>query len=201
MEKRIKRRGRKILWMKLIIFGAPGAGKGTQAKILAKDLNLKHISTGEIFREEYKNKTKLGLEAYEKYWGKGNLVPDDITTKLVENTLKVVKDDFILDGFPRTIKQAEELSKICKINHVLVLDVPFHILKSRLLNRAKIEGRSDDTPETIKNRFKVYREQTAPLLKYYKDKIILIDGDNKAEDIKKDILKILKNDRSSKIKP
>ncbi len=186
--------------MKLIIFGPPGSGKGTQAKLLAKDLNLKHISTGEIFREEYKNKTKLGLEAYEKYWGKGNLVPDDITINILKNKLKNIKDGFILDGFPRTIKQAEELDKFCNIDKVIVLDVPYHTLKARLLKRAKIEGRSDDTLEIIKKRFKSYRELTAPLLKYYKNKIILADGDNKAENIEKDILKILKHDRSSKIK-
>ena len=188
--------------MKLIIFGAPGAGKGTQAKILAERLKLRHISTGEIFREELKNKTKLGIKAYENYWGKGVLVPDDVTIKILKNAIKNIKDGFILDGFPRTIEQAKALDKITKIDSVIVLDVPYHTLKSRLLKRAEIEGRSDDTPETIEKRFKVYREQTAPLVKHYKDKIILIEGDRNPEEIEREIVGILKNaNRNSKTKP
>lgn len=186
--------------MKLIIFGPPGSGKGTQSKLLAKELKLKHISTGEIFRNELKNETKLGIQAYEKYWGKGSLVPDDITMQIVKETIKDV-ESFVADGFPRTIKQAQELDKFCKIDKVIVLDVPFHILKSRLLNRAKTEGRSDDNPRVIEHRFKAYRELTAPLLKYYKDKMVLVDGDRSVEEIESDIVKILKDEnRSSKIK-
>lgn len=184
--------------MKLIIFGSPGAGKGTQGKILAKDLELKHISTGELFRHEYEKKTKLGLQAY-KYLSVGNLCPDKITNKLVINNLP--NNNYILDGYPRTLFQAKILDKYNKPNFVIVLDVPFHILKARLLKRASIEGRADDTAETIKERFKVYRNQTQPLLKYYKDRIILVDGDRKVEEIEKDIIKILKNEnRSSKTK-
>ena len=187
--------------MKIIIFGPPGSGKGTQAKLLVKDLKLKHISTGEIFRDELKRKTKLGVIAYEKYWGKGNLVPDDITINILKNALKNIKDGFVLDGFPRTIEQAKTLDKICKIDYVIVLDVPFHTLKNRLLNRAKIEGRKDDNTETIKQRFKAYREQTFPLLSYYKEKIILVDADRSPEGIEKSIVRILKNgNRGSKTK-
>lgn len=187
--------------MRIIIFGPPGSGKGTQARLLAGDFGLKHISTGEIFRDELKKKTKAGIEAYGKYLSRGNLVPDDLTFEIFKNALQNTKDNFILDGFPRTINQAKEADNICKIDYVIVLDVPFHTLKSRLLKRAKIEGRSDDTPETIRKRFKVYREQTAPLLEYYRDKIILIDGDRDADNIEKELIKILKNEnRNTKIK-
>ena len=116
--------------MKLIIFGPPGSGKGTQSKLLAKELKLKHISTGEIFRDELKRKTKLGIEVHEKYWGKGKLVPDNVTMKIIKNKIKNIKVGFIADGFPRTISQAKELDKFCKIDYVIVLDVPFHTLNS-----------------------------------------------------------------------
>ena len=175
--------------MKLIILGAPGSGKGTQAKLLAKDLKLKHISTGDLFREEYKKETKLGIEAH-KYWGKGNLVPEDITKDLILKNLP--KNNYLLDGYPRTIYQAKFLDENFTPDFIIVLDVPFHTLKFRLLRRAKIEGRSDDTEEIIKERFKVYRKQTSPLLKYYKDKIILVDGDRKIEEIEKELIPILK---------
>lgn len=186
--------------MKLIIFGPPGSGKGTQAKLLCKDFKVKHISTGEIFRYEYNKKTKLGIEAHDKYWEKGNLCPDEITNKIIIKNLP--KDNYLLDGYPRTIEQGKFLDKYNKPNFVIVLDVPYHILKARLLNRAKIEGRSDDNLETIKERFKVHRKQTQQLLNYYKDRIILINGDRKIEEIEKDIIENIKNaNRSSKIKP
>ena len=185
--------------MSFILFGPPGSGKGTQAKLLSKDLKVKHISTGEIFRKEYKERTKLGIKAHE-YWSKGNLCTDEITNKLIIDNLP--KENYLLDGYPRNLSQAILLDKANKPDFVIVLDVPYHILKLRLLKRAKIEGRSDDNPETIMNRFKIHRKQTQPLLSYYKNKIVLVDGDQKVEDIEKDIIKGIKNaNRSSKIKP
>jgi len=183
--------------MKLIIFGPPGSGKST----IAKMFRLVYISSGKIFRYELKQKTKLGIEAYKKYWGKGNLVPDNITLKIITKVIKRARNNFIIDGFPRTIKQAQELTKVCDIDYVIVLEVPYNFLKERLLKRAKIEGRRDDTPETIKQRFKVYKKQTEPVLKYYKDKIIKINANRKPKNIEKEIVKILKNaNRSFKAK-
>ena len=102
------------------------------------------------------------------------------------------KNNFITDGYPRRVREAEFLDSIRKIDKVIFLDVPFHVLKTRLLKRAKIEGRDDDNIDTIKHRFKVYREETQPVLKYYKNKILLIDGDNTPETIEKELLKLLK---------
>ncbi len=168
--------------MKLIIFGPPGSGKGTIATLLKNSLKLQHLSTGEIFREELKRKTRLGKEAHDKYWKQGKLVPDKIVINIVKNKLKKIKDNFILDGFPRTKNQAKELDNFSPIDQVIVLDVPYHVLKTRLLRRAKLEGREDDNEETIKERFKVYRQESEPLLKHYKNKILLVDADHTPEE-------------------
>ncbi len=170
--------------MKLLIFGPPGSGKGTQAQLLSKDFKLEHISS-DILREEIKKGTLLGKKI-QSYMQKGDLVPDDLMISLVKNNLS--KNNFILDGFPRTLKEAKFLDKYNKPDNVIVLDVPFHTLKSRLLKR----NRNDDTPELIKHRFKVYSEQTAPILKFYKDRIILVDGDRKVEEIEEDLRILLK---------
>src|SRR3989338_146706 len=106
--------------MKLIIFGPPGAGKGTQADSISKRYNIEHISTGEIFRDAADKRTKFGIEAKEKYWSKGKLVPDNITIKIVEEKLRSVKN-YIFDGFPRTLKQAKELNKLSKPEIVISL--------------------------------------------------------------------------------
>lgn len=175
--------------MKIIILGPPGTGKGTQAKIIAKEFGLKHISTGEIFRTEFEKKSKLGLEA-QRYWGAGNLVPDDVTINLMKKNIP--KDNFILDGFPRNSKQARELDKIVKVDFVLDIESDKNIIIKRLLGRARIEGRKDDTPEVIENRFKVYEKETKPLLKFYKNVIIKINGNGSPEEIFKNIKRILK---------
>ncbi len=174
--------------MKLIIFGPPGSGKSTQANVISKEFKLKHISS-EILKNEVKKGTKLGKE-FEKYIEKGDLVPENLILPLIKKF--IVKDNFISDGFPRTLTEAKFLDKYAKPDIVLVLDVPYHVLKSRLLKRAKLEHRIDDNEDTIKERFKVYRKQTRPLLKYYKDRITLIDGDDSVENIEKEIVKILK---------
>ena len=175
--------------MKIIILGPPGTGKGTQAKIIAKEFKLQHISTGQIFRTEFEKKSKLGLEG-QKYWGSGNLVPDEITIGLVKNNLP--SNNFILDGFPRNVKQAQKLSKMTKIDYVLNIQSDKDIIIKRLLGRAKLEGRKDDTPEVIENRFKVYEKETKPLLEFYKKEIANIDGNGRPEDIFRNVKKILK---------
>jgi adenylate kinase len=185
--------------MRLVILGPPGSGKGTQAKELAKDLKLKHISSGDLLRREVAKNSVLGKKI-KPYMKKGDLIPDILMDHFMKKV--VPKNNYIIDGYPRRIKEAEYLDTIADIEQVIFLDVPFHVLQARLLKRAKIEGREDDNLETIKERFKVYREETQPLLKYYKDKILLIDGDNTPDAIERELLKLLKNaNRNLKIKP
>ena len=160
----------------LIIFGPPGSGKGTQALNLIKKYKLVHISTGDLFRYNLKNNTKLGKEA-KKYIDKGELVPDTVTIKMLEAKVKEsgkVKG-FIFDGFPRTIPQCKALDKLLKksgneVSKLLMLDVPDQELMGRLLERGKTSGRADDLdPAIISNRLSVYKETTFPVFDYYQD--------------------------------
>lgn len=184
--------------MKLIILGAPGSGKGTQARLLKKDLKLKHVSS-DILRNEVKKNTKLGA-IFEKYISRGDLVPNNLINPLIKK--HVPKNNFIIDGYPRRIGEAEYLDIYCNPDHVIFLDVPKKVLIKRLLNRAKIEGRKDDTLEVIKERFIVYEKETKPVIKYYKNKLIRIKGDRKPEAIERKIIKIINNEnRNSKTKP
>ncbi|MEO0143750.1 MAG: adenylate kinase [candidate division WOR-3 bacterium] len=175
--------------MHIIFLGPPGAGKGTQAEIISKKYNIKKISTGDILRSEMENGTELGKIA-KQYMEKGELVPDEIMIKIIENHIKNL-NSFILDGFPRTLNQALELEKITKIDKVIYINVPDEEIKNRLLKR----GRLDDKPEVIENRIKVYREQTQVLIDYYKKKGILyeIDGMGSIEEISKRIESVLIN--------
>tara|TARA_B110000438_G_scaffold57257_1_gene57332 strand:- start:3917 stop:4453 length:537 start_codon:yes stop_codon:yes gene_type:complete len=174
--------------------GPPGAGKGTQAKILAEKYNLIHLSTGDILRREIKKKTVIGLEA-QSYMNGGNLVPDNVLLAIMDSTLTSLKDSgTILDGFPRTIPQAEGLSTIVenldsKIDHVLNIHVEEQILINRLIERAQNSGRPDDTEEVITKRQKVYAKLTAPLVNFYKNNIIQIDGDGSIDQVTQRILK------------
>ena len=180
--------------MKLLIMGPPGAGKGTQAKILSQEYNLVHLSTGDILRKEIDKKSSTGLEA-QKYMNAGNLVPDDILLAMMKSTLTELKDKgVILDGFPRTIPQAEGLSNIFKslnqkIDGIINIEVDKNILIARLIERAKNSGRADDTEEVIVNRQNVYLDLTAPLIEYYKNDIINIDGDGSIDKVTERILK------------
>lgn len=180
--------------MKLLIMGPPGAGKGTQAKILAEKYNLIHLSTGDILRREIKKKTAIGLEA-QSYMNGGNLVPDNVLLSIMDSTLISLKDSgIILDGFPRTIPQAEGLNIIfenldSKIDHVLNIHVEEQILINRLIERAQSSGRADDTEEVITKRQKVYAKLTAPLVNFYKNNIIQIDGDGSIDQVTQRILK------------
>ena len=160
----------------IILFGPPGSGKGTQAEKLVKKYNLLHISTGDLFRYNLKNNTKLGIEA-KKFIDKGELVPDRVTVKMlkerVEENPKV--KGFIFDGFPRTLPQAKSLNRLMSkrggISKLLMLDVPDEELIKRLLNRGKTSGRADDKDKSIiKNRLQVYQDTTRPVFDYYMKK-------------------------------
>lgn len=179
----------------LILFGPPGSGKGTQAAKLAEEYNLCHISTGDLFRNEIKNETPLGLEA-KKYMNKGELVPDEVTIGMLSNKLdeqagKV--NGFIFDGFPRTQPQAEALDKLLdlkktEISLVLALDVAEDEITNRILERAKQSEnpRADDLDENIiRNRFQVYLKQTSQVADHYKkaDKFVTLNGVGSIDEI------------------
>ncbi len=159
--------------LNLIIFGPPGSGKGTQSVKIAEKYDLAHISTGDIFRSEIKNKTPLGLRV-QSIIEKGELVPDELLIEILENALdkKAGKAGYIFDGFPRTLQQAKDLDNLMKkradkVTLVIALEVNRDEVVKRLLNRAKLEGRKDDTEEVILNRMNVYQSQTTPLIEYY----------------------------------
>lgn len=158
----------------LVIFGAPGSGKGTQSEKLIDRYGLTHISTGEVLRKEIAAGSDLGKIA-DSYISKGHLIPDELMVRILAaevDRLTPSSKGFIFDGFPRTIPQAEELTKLLekrgqKLHAVIGLEVPDDELTSRLINRGKSSGRADDNPETIKNRLDVYHSTTSPLRDYY----------------------------------
>jgi adenylate kinase len=160
------------------LLGPPGAGKGTQAVKLAEKLGVPQISTGDLFRYNISNGTELGLEA-KKYLDAGDLVPATLTNALVDSRLN--DDDaaqgFILDGFPRSVEQAEALHDMLERRN-LKLDavVEFRVSENELLGRLKERGRADDTEDVILNRMKVYRDETAPLLDYYSGELKTVDA-------------------------
>lgn len=176
----------------LVLFGPPGAGKGTQANFLKEKYNLVHISTGDVFRYNIKNETALGNLA-KSYIDKGALVPDQVTIDMLEAEVEKNADakGFIFDGFPRNVTQAEALDKILenkdsKVNAMVALEVEDEVLVKRLLERGKTSGRKDDSDESIiRNRIKVYYNETAILKDYYsaQDKYFGVDGVGNIEDI------------------
>lgn len=159
----------------IVLFGKPGAGKGTQAEFLKTKYNLTHLSTGDIFRYNIKGETELGKLA-KTYMDKGDLVPDAVTIKMLESEVNKNQESngFLFDGFPRTISQAEALdaflaSKNDKITATVALEADDEVLVKRLLERGKTSGRPDDQDEEkIRNRYQEYNEKTAPLMDYYK---------------------------------
>lgn len=161
-----------------MLLGPPGAGKGTQAEKLAESLGVPHVSTGDLFRFNITNGTELGLEA-KKYLDAGDLVPATLTNALVDDRLD--DDDaaqgFILDGFPRSVEQAKALDAMLE-KRKLSLDavLEFRVPEEELVSRLKGRGRADDTEDVIRNRFKVYRDETAPLLDYYRDTVTTVDA-------------------------
>ncbi len=208
--------------MKVILLAAPGAGKGTQAEMLSKHFNIPTISTGSILRKNIKEGTELGLIA-KKYIDDGNLIPDDVMIKVMYSRLSEddCKNGFILDGFPRTLKQAEEFDKSeIGIDYILNIDVPDEEIIERLSGRlecakcgttfhkehrkpekdgvcdncgGELVTREDDKPETIKSRLNIYHTQTEPLIQYYvnKNMLITVKGQKTIEDTTKEVLKAL----------
>jgi len=178
--------------LNIVLFGPPGAGKGTQSDLLIKKYSLVHLSTGDILRSEVAAGTKLGLEA-KKLMDAGNLVPDEIVIGMISSKLDANKDakGFIFDGFPRTTTQAEALDKLLSgkntsISMMLALEVDDEELIKRLLNRGKLSGRSDDADATIiANRISEYNKKTAPLKDYYtkQGKFFSVKGVGSIEEI------------------
>ena len=176
----------------IVIFGKPGSGKGTQANFLKEKYSLYHISTGDLFRKNISNKTKLGIEA-KSYLDNGDLVPDSVTIKMLENEVLLNKKvkGYIFDGFPRTLAQAKSLDTFLnsinlKINATIALDVDENELIIRLLDRGKTTNRSDDQDlEKIKNRFNEYNTKTSILIDFYnkQGKFYSVDGKGSVDDI------------------
>jgi adenylate kinase len=164
--------------VRIVLLGPPGAGKGTQAVQLAEKLGIPQISTGDLFRHNISTGTPLGLEA-KKYLDAGDLVPATLTNALVDDRLndEDVAAGFILDGFPRSVEQAEALHDMLERRN-LELDavVEFRVSEDKLLARLKERGRADDTEGVILNRMKIYRDETAPLLDYYSGELKTVDA-------------------------
>lgn len=207
--------------MNIVLIGAPGAGKGTQAKKLVKEFGVAHISTGDILRAAVKNQTELGKQA-QKFMEAGDLVPDQLIIDMMKERL--AEDDaqkgFILDGFPRTTAQADALEEMLeslgkRLETALQIDVDFDTIIARLSSRrtcrdcghigteqekscsvcgGEMYQRDDDKPETIKNRLDVYAKQTSPLINYYQDKNLLVsvNGDQDVDDVYKDVKEAIK---------
>ncbi len=177
--------------MYLMILGAPGSGKGTQGKLLAEHLKVPQVSTGELLRAAVKQGTALGKEA-KKFMDRGDLVPDSVILGLIREILDsdAAKRGVMMDGFPRTVPQAQAVDKLlgekkAKVDRVILLDVAEEELVQRLLGRAAKEGRSDDNLESIKQRLKVYHDQTAPLISYYEKQGVVkrVPGMGSVDDI------------------
>ena len=202
--------------MKLIFLGPPGAGKGTQAERIAERYEIAHLSTGDMLRAEIRNATPLGAAA-KAYIDRGELVPDSVIIDMVRE--RIARDDckngFLLDGFPRTVVQAEALNAITDIDHAVNIDVPSERLVARISGRrmcpdcgaayhvsmyaeptcrkcgGKLYQRDDDREETVMNRLKVYTEKTAPLIAFYEaaGKLVTVDGDANVDTVTESILK------------
>ncbi|MEV0464158.1 adenylate kinase [Nocardia tengchongensis] len=179
--------------MRLVLLGPPGAGKGTQAELLSEKLGVPHISTGNLFRTNIAEQTALGREA-QQYLDAGDLVPSDVTNRMVE--ARIAEPDavngFILDGYPRTVDQAEALEKMLKgagkeLDAVLSFVVDEDVVVERMLAR----GRGDDTEEVIRNRMRVYREETEPLLEHYDGQVVSVEGVGEIEEVNANALKAL----------
>ncbi|WP_017314780.1 adenylate kinase [Mastigocladopsis repens] len=180
---------------RVIFLGPPGAGKGTQAKTLANDCNIPHISTGDILRQALTDQTPLGAKA-QSFMDKGELVPDQLVEEMVQERLSLTDTNsgWILDGFPRTVNQAVFLEELLhKLNQhgekVVNLEVPDEIVIARLLER----GRKDDTEEVIRRRLEVYRSETAPLIDFYhsRHQLLCVNGNQSLEEVSAELKKVI----------
>jgi adenylate kinase len=164
--------------VRVVLLGPPGAGKGTQAAKLAEKLQIPHLSTGDLFRENIGNGTELGLEA-KRYLDAGDLVPSELTNELVDDRLTKpdTADGFILDGYPRSVPQAKALHDMLERRGTqLDAVVEFRVAEDELFDRLRARGRADDTDDVIRNRMNVYRDETAPLIEYYSDELKTVDA-------------------------
>jgi adenylate kinase len=186
--------------VRLVLLGPPGAGKGTQATVLATRYGVPHISTGDIFRENVKHETPLGVEA-KSFMDRGDLVPDGVVNRMVADRLDRddARDGFLLDGYPRTVPQAQELERVLTgrgkpLHVVLDFDVPDEELHQRIANRAELEGRADDTADVLRNRLDEYREKTAPLAEFYAERGLLhtIDAVGEIDTVTERALEVLR---------
>jgi adenylate kinase len=180
---------------RLVLVGPPGAGKGTQATALSEKLSIPHISTGDLFRKNIADETELGKQV-KHILDSGGLVPDEVTNQMLIERLKHpdTAGGFLLDGFPRNIGQAEVLSKVLaesdqKLDAVVQLVVDEDVVVKRLLAR----GRSDDNEDVIRHRQHVYRSETAPLLDYYRDVLVTVDGVGEVDEITDRVLAALRD--------
>ncbi len=183
-----------------ILFGPPGAGKGTQASAMVEKYNLHHISTGALLRKEIAAGTPLGVQAHELI-EKGCLVPDEVVEGMIESEFNTVKgvEGFLLDGYPRTVSQAESLERLLGkkgegVTGVVSIMIPDEMIFERIRHRAEIEGRADDaSDEIVANRIATYHEKTEPLVKFYKDKGSYreVNGVGTIEEVRKGIFDIL----------
>lgn len=208
--------------MRLVFIGPPGIGKGTYAKMISAKYGIPHISTGDIFREEMAKGSELGLKV-KYYVEKGLLVPDDIVIEVVRNVLQKpeCRNGFILDGFPRTVKQAEELDKITALDAVLLFEAPLQVIIERVSGRlvcpncgaiyniswkppkrpgvcdvcgAPLIRRRDDEPDVVRTRYEVYRQTFSPVIEYYRSKKLLIEiyAGREAQEVVTEIERVLK---------
>ena len=188
--------------MKIVFFGPPGSGKGTQAKLLAKELNILHLSTGDILREKLSDGDKLSSKL-KKIMSSGNLVSDEILNQIIANKLisEGCSNGFILDGYPRTISQSEFLLSFFKSNNInldVILDfkIDFKLVEKRIIYRSEKEKRSDDNLDVIKTRLKKYMKETFPVSQLFNDKFannyFTLDASNEISEIQKELIKIVK---------
>jgi adenylate kinase len=186
--------------MNILLLGPPGAGKGTQAKLICNKFSLNHVSTGDILRNEILTGSKLGITAKEII-DSGHLVSDEIMIDIIKISLSEIRKNntsFLLDGFPRSINQANLLSSIMmeldiKLNAAILIDVEQPVLINRIINRKNTEGREDDSEEILASRLKVYYDQTAPLIQFYKDLNLLkwVNGVGEISEINQQINSII----------
>jgi len=179
--------------VRVVLLGPPGAGKGTQAEKLEEKLGIPQISTGELFRKNIGDGTKLGLEA-KRYLDAGDLVPSELTNQLVDDRLNdpSVANGFILDGYPRSVDQAKALHEMLERRGTDIdAVVEFRVSEDELLERLKSRGRADDTEDVIRNRMKIYRDETAPLLEYYSSQLKTVDAVGSVDEVFARALKAL----------